>query len=332
MRDIWIGAHALTVKDYHCIECGSGFIPLPDEEYFLKKELKMWLYVNVTDCCNAACPFCVNNASSLNNKVVDVFAFKQMLKKIGTQVYGISFTGGEPLLHPKLLDRLIEVVNSIVDDSVEVDIATNGTNLQALAKLKMQDRISSVHISRHAILDEKNRHLMKWKNAPRKEMIKRFVSSLDDPGKVVLNCVLQKEGVKNCDDIAQYLDFAIEIGVSNTSFISMFQANNYCKEKYVSSSSFPFLSDDDCNEWNKNHIDRKFTVWNRHRDYDYCRCLSGSYKNVMGSTRFYFRSPGEAVRADYCRQLVYTPDNILQDGFGTGKTVLWRDKSSRQSV
>ena len=44
---------------------------------------------------------------------------------------------------------------------------------------------------------------------------------------------------------------------------------------------------------------------------------------IYGKTRFYFRSLGTDTALDYCRQLVYTADNKLRDGFGQHRNVIW---------
>jgi len=152
--------------------------------------------------------------------------------------------------------------------------------------------------------------------------IRDFTQNLKDPGKVVLNCVLQKGGVEKCRDVAEYLDSAIYAGVQNSSFITMFMANEYCRENYLSAHMFPFVSDAGYAEWNRIHPDSQFSVWHRFSDREYCHCISGDYRNKSGRTRFYFRCPGNDTPVDYCRQLVYTADNRLQDGFGSGRKTL----------
>jgi hypothetical protein len=51
MSEIRIGTTALSVKDYECS---------PDdgqkETYLPKRQLRLWLYVNITSRCNAGCP------------------------------------------------------------------------------------------------------------------------------------------------------------------------------------------------------------------------------------------------------------------------------------
>ena len=122
-------------------------------------------------------------------------------------------------------------------------------------------------------------------------------------------------------DVCAYLDKAIEAGIRNTSFITMMPANRYCIDNYISLETFAVISDEQVRRFNETH-ESNISIWNRMRDHDHCRCLSGSYESAAGRTRFYFRCPGESRPSEYCRQLVYTPDNKLQDGFGLNRTVI----------
>ena len=55
MAILSIAGTELKVKDYCCIESGDFFKPLPGEEYLKKPKPALWLYVNLTDKCNASC-------------------------------------------------------------------------------------------------------------------------------------------------------------------------------------------------------------------------------------------------------------------------------------
>lgn len=138
----------------------------------------------------------------------------------------------------------------------------------------------------------------------------------------MLNCVLHKGGIEAVEDVADYLDFAINLGVRNNSFIGMFRTTAFCIEHYISPWSMPVLSDDGCKRWNESNPDKQFFIWNRHADHDWCRCLTGSYQNSSGRTRFYFHCPGEGKRPTFCRQLLYTAENELVAGYGCESKML----------
>ena len=251
-------------------------------------------------------------------------SFRNILKQAAPFIYSISFSGGEPMLFPALVDELIGIADELLAPRTEIDLVTNGTNIEKLPHLRHFSRLSSIHLSRHAPDDIENRRLMNYETAPSLESIRNTLKAMSDSGKVVLNCVLQENSMHSIRDVVEYLDFAISAGVANTAFISMFKANDYCVSHYISPEMLSLETDADFAAWNELHPDQQFYVWNRFRDHDFCRCLSASYKNSQGQTRFYFRCPGEVRRADYCRQLVYTADNLLVDGFGSSRRILLR--------
>ena len=299
MKELKIGNRILKIKDYYCAAC--------DEDYISRSDNKLWLYVNITHMCNAKCPFCVNpSGKNGGENSFSMDKFRKTLLNISPFVSGVSVTGGEPMLYPHLVDETAMAVTGILGTKVEIDLVTNGTALNEILKLKTMDRFESIHISRHKTDDAQNAALMAA-DTPKIQEIKELIGVLSDPAKIVLNCVMQKNGVSNASEMAEYLEMAAEAGVRNTSFVGFFIANQFCKDNYVSPADIDLSQD------------KRFRIWNKFNDYDYCRCCSGDYSTKSGNVRFYYRCPGEKS-ADYCRQLVYTADNKLLDGFG-GKEI-----------
>ena len=152
------------------------------------------------------------------------------------------------------------------------------------------------------------------------EEITKLMSGMKDPGAVVLNCVLQRGGVSSMEDVCGYLSMAAAAGLRNTSFITMFDCNEFTRQNRVSPAQFPVMSGEDEAKEALQRIGRKygmrFALWNHLHDYDHCSCVTGSCATAQGETGFYFRCPGTAQSAAYCRQLVYTADDRLRDGFG----------------
>lgn len=206
------------------------------------------------------------------------------------------------MLRPSLVDDVAAVVTEVLGPYVELDLVTNGTNVAAVPKLKNLKRFESVHISRHRIDDSYNAALFGTR-VPGIADIRDVISQLSDPAQIVLNCVMQKGGVCNAADLSEYLEMAAWAGVRNTSFVGMFLANSFCRENYVALSDIDLTGD------------ARFRLWNQFHDHEFCRCCNGDYKTATGYIRFYYRYPGNK-KAEYCRQLVYTTDNRLLDGFG----------------
>ena len=315
MRTLKIGRTELPVKDYRCALC--GLTGREETDYSPEEEPKLWLYVVLTDSCNADCPFCVNRSScGADAGAVTGSRFEEVLTAVGNRLSGVSFTGGEPMLFPEKLEMLLEIVSRVIPEETEVDMVTNGTGLGRLASIRGLERVATIHISRHAVSDARNRELMRWAGAPSEAELREAVRSLPDPGAAVLNCVLQKGGVEDPDGLADYLEMALRLGVRNTSFISMFQANGFCRTHTVRAEAL--LAE--LREWNASHA-AQFRPWNRFRDHGICSCLTGDYRSGDRSTQFYFRIPGEE-KAGYCRQLVYRPGDVLRDGFGADAKIL----------
>ena len=294
MKSICIGSAQCVIKDYHC----AG----KDGVYVSKQDDKLWLYVNITNQCNARCPFCVNADVNVNPAVVDSEILSRVLKRVKSHIRGVSITGGEPMLYPDLVDTVAMTVKDILGETTPLELVTNGTNLHSISSLRSLDRIASIHISRHMVGDDQNRELMGFE-APSFAQIRKLVARLADPGKVVLNCVMQKGGIETEADIRSFLEMASWAGVRNTSFVGLFLANRFCEEHYISPSSLSLKEDN------------RFSIWNQYHDYDYCSCSSGDYRAENGYVRFYYRCPG-VKKAEYVRQLVYTHDNRLLTGFG----------------
>ena len=302
MGTIRIGHTGLVCKDYECSQ---------DDVYLPKEQLRLWLYICVTDCCPAACDFCVYSASKTGAaKHVDPSRLREVLEQIAPFVSGVSLTGGEPMSDIPLLEDVLQAVRETISPEIEVDMVTNGLNIQRLPSLRGLERFSTVHVSRHAVDDAANASLMRWSAAPPKSVLKAAFSSLSDPGMTVLNCVLQKHGIHDLDSACAYLEMAAEIGAANVSLIGMFHANDYCTANYVSPLSLRL------------ETDPRFTVWNQFHDHEYCQCSTGDYKSSFGYIRYYFRAPGSIPGSACCRQLVYGTDNRLRDGFGAVGRIL----------
>lgn len=293
MRLITIGNRSFHIKDYYCSQDGS---------YNPKNDGKLWLYVNITDVCPASCPFCVNPGRKFGKTEFDLQIFRKTLEDIREHIYGISFTGGEPMLEYELLDSAIGVAGSVMNYSVEIDMVTNGIHLDKIPAFRHLALLDSIHISRHRTEDSENRNLMGIQT-PSKEQVRELLLHIKDPERVVFNCTMHKDGISSPDYMAEYLEMAADIGVRNTSFISLIPANGYCMDQYVDPGMFHLENDS------------RFRVWNHFHDYEYCSCSAGDYRAEKGWVRYYYRSPGKE-KAPYSRQLVYTENNRLLDGFG----------------
>lgn len=298
MRTLQIGTAFLPVKDYHCADASGEYIP--------KDRLKLWLYINLTNRCNARRPFCVNPAVERETHTVSPALLRRTLTTIKDHICGVSITGGEPMLYPHLVDKTAELVTALLGPELPLELVTNGTFLKETAALGSFDRFSGIHISRHCTENADNAALMRAET-PTWSRLCEFLTEVPDPGKITLNCVLQTGGVENPDDARAYLERAAWAGIKNVSFVGMFPANPYCREHYISPKALALAEDD------------RFSIWTEQHDYDFCSCSGGDYRSKYGYIRFYYRCPGTGSPA-WVRQLVYHHDDRLLAGFG-GKDI-----------
>lgn len=294
MKTIKINDQFITIKDYHCSD-GTGYLPREDG--------KLWLYVNLTDVCNGHCAFCINPGRKSGTSPLDLAEFKKTLLFIKDHVYGISITGGEPMLEPMLIDKAIGIVREVFPGNEEIDIVTNGNRFVDILNLRYLNQLDSIHLSRHRLSDEENDvlfgfHTVTW------DELKDTLFRMDDPGAVVLNCVLMKGGIETAEQVEWYLRKALTAGVRNVSFIGMSICNRYCEEHYVDPYDLKLENRD------------RFHIWSNYNDHGFCSCMSGNYESNSGSIRFYIRGMGNGSIPGYTRQLVYTADNRLLKGFG----------------
>ncbi|MCR5403255.1 MAG: radical SAM protein, partial [Butyrivibrio sp.] len=271
-----------------------------------KPDGKLWLYVNLTDICNGSCPFCINPSVRGGKNKIDADSFRETLLKIKDFIYGVSLTGGEPMLFPELANEVIDITKEICGSHVEKDIVTNGTGFSGIINSIDVQNLDSIHLSRHMISDRENDRLFGFTTATADE-ISTVLRRMEDPAQIVLNCVLMAHGINTAKAVARYLEFASGLGVRNVSFIGLSRHNAFCEQNYI-----------DPRQLNIAH-DSRFHIWNEYHDHEYCSCSSGSYDAENGSIRFYYRRMGER-KALYTRQLVYTADNRLLAGF-SGKEI-----------
>ena len=297
MKTVQLGDKTLVIKDYYCSD-GAGYYPRTDG--------KLWLYVDLTDVCNGHCPFCINPGRKSGTSPFDLGAFRKTLMRIRDHVYGISLTGGEPMLTPQLVDDAAGVVREIFDGDEEIDLVTNGVGFGSILDLRHLATFGSIHLSRHRLTDEENDRLFGFHTVTWEEL-RKTVALLRDPGAVVLNCILMKGGIETAEQVGEYLKRAAAAGVQNVSFIGMSKCNRFCEEHYVN----PFDL--------KLEENGSFHIWSRYRDHGFCGCMSGSYETDACSIRFYMRGMGDR-NVPYTRQLVYTEDNRLLAGF-SGDTI-----------
>ena len=277
-----IEAFRRNAQPHECVKKGSG---IPNGKRINGRSIHL-CPANLTGICNGNCPFCINPGRKAGISPFDMGTFQDTLNRVREHVYGISLTGGEPMLTPYLVDDAVGAIADVFRNGEEIDLVTNGFQFDNILKLKNQASIFSIHLSKHRLSDDANDaffgfHTVSWNE------LNQILSRLDDPGAIVLNCVVMKGGIDSVSQVKAYLEKASATGVRNVCFIGMNRSNSFCEEHYL--DPFDLKLDED----------PRIHIWSRYADYDYCHCMSGSCDGETCSIRFYLRGicPGPALRS-----------------------------------
>ena len=111
----------------------------------MKKRFKK-AYVEITNVCNLSCNFCPKTEGE--SKFIDIDEFRHVLLEIRPFTdYIYLHLMGEPLLHPKLEQLLIEAESF----GLKVNITTNGTLLRRQENVLLQSKaLRQVNVSLHS--------------------------------------------------------------------------------------------------------------------------------------------------------------------------------------
>ncbi|MCQ2795910.1 MAG: anaerobic ribonucleoside-triphosphate reductase activating protein [Bacilli bacterium] len=91
-----------------------------------------------TEGCNFRCPFCHNGSLVLNqhNPIIPWSEIQDLLKNRKGKIDAVVITGGEPLIHPDIVDKIKE----IKEMGYMVKLDTNGTNPKLMIEL-IEDKL-----------------------------------------------------------------------------------------------------------------------------------------------------------------------------------------------
>lgn len=207
----------------------------------------------IAQACQARCAFCFSKASiSSQQRHVEpdwprITDWLMQAKRLGAERAVIT-GGGEPtLLYP---DDLLKLVRACKTHFEKVVLITNGHALATLSPRHRTDAIARLHaaglrvmaISRHHFDDTLNEGLMGL-STPIKALIQtwREQTTAWPDLQMRLICVLQKGAIDSHAALTEYLDWAIQLGISQVCF----------KELYVSTSMESVYHDRQSNAWSR---------------------------------------------------------------------------------
>ena len=150
------------------------------------------LYIELTNLCNAKCPFCSNPYKTNTN--LDISVLKKVLNELDGVIDKVTLTGGEPLLYPHF-DELLDVLDN--SNILFYALTTNGYFLSKRLEAINKSKIRYVNISRHHYLDTVNNEIFGIK-------IPKYVL----PDKEVRLQAVITETFNTYDDILNFINYA----------------------------------------------------------------------------------------------------------------------------
>ena len=272
----------LRLRAYGCAPTGGDYV-IPEGP------LKVQLTLMPTTYCPAACPFCIA-APHDRRDAMDLRPLEALLPDVAR------------------LDRIVSMVFDVFGHDMEITLDTNGMGLHHLQEIRELPHVDTVHISRHHYDDEANFRIFGTRAVPTAAALRRAIGGISYKDLFVMNCMLMKDHIGTPEAVRRYLDFAAGLGAGKVAFITATPVNGFARAQAVRFDDV--ISRDDPSML----FTRGF------HDFEWCRCQDGVYCSGNGLIEFYGRST-DARACDYCRGLVFGPDNRLRSGFGGA--VIW---------
>ena len=286
----------LRVRACACAQDGGD--PRP-----LEGHIRLQLSILPSSWCMADCPFCIAAPHDRMN-AMDLKRLEHVLLRLkdADLLRGVTITGGEPFADVKRVDRIVSMLFGIFGTDLEITLNTNGCAIERIGEIRELVHVDTIHVSRHHYDDEINRKLFGTDAVPDAETLKRAMHSVSFRDLFVMNCMLLRDHIGTAQEVHRYLDFAIETGAGKVAFITGTPVNDYMRRQRVEYEDVI------------RRDDPAFLFTRSFRDYEWCRCQDGVYCSEAGLIEFYGRRT-DARGCDYCRGLVYGPDNLLRAGF-----------------
>lgn len=149
-----------------------------------------YVRISLTDKCNLRCVYCMpDDVRFERNYINDDLGFDdykfiiKMMADIG--ITKVRFTGGEPLLYPKLIELVKYTYNSGIED---IAITTNGMGLYEIASELRRSGLTTVNISIDSLKEYKFKEITRYGKLT--EVLKSINKCLSLGIKVKINCVL----------------------------------------------------------------------------------------------------------------------------------------------
>ncbi len=268
------------------------------------------LYIKVTDDCNAKCDFCANNLSR-DFGSLDFAKLGIVIRYLYDRnlLHGVSLTGGEPMLYPDIVNKIINLVYSI-DPHIEVQLSTNGINFRRLLDFENINNLESIHLSRHHYDEKVNQRIFHSSKVASDNDIIYVQDHLEDKKIININTLVMKGYIDSLKEIKAMLNYVGRVGVYKNGFVSLMKCNEFSKERFINFNDI------------FRHLDKDFFLSHHFYSKTYCECIDGVYLTDDAKiVEFYARMVKECNQCESkTMQLVYTTNNRVLNGFG-GKEI-----------
>lgn len=292
----------INMRDYLC--------STNKDEYPLKANPSLRLYVKVTDDCNAKCKFCVNESSKDNGKI-DIIKLEYVIRYLYEKglLHGVSLSGGEPMVYPDTVNDIIQMVYRI-DPNIEVQLSTNGLNFRKLLEFDNVNNLESIHLSKHHYDEEINQSIFHSRKVASEDDIIYVQEGLKDKKIININTLVMKGYIDSLKEIKAMLNYVGRLGIYKDGFVSLMKCNEFARDRFINFNEI------------FNNLDKNFFLSHHFYSKGYCECVDGLYLTDQAKlVEFYARMVKECEDCDkQVTQLVYTSHNKVLSGFG-GKVI-----------
>ena len=184
-----------------------------------------YLRLSVTSACNFDCFYCHREGDDCDTK--NSLNYNEMLDIIRTArdfgIFRLTLTGGEPLLHPKILKIIKKSKKSLGIEYVAM--ATNGSKLEEMAPALKKAGLDSLAISLDTLNPTKLTRISKVKP----EMMGNIIRGIDkaieeDITHITVNHVVTRSNISELFDIIKFArDRQIKVKLLETIVVSACQ-------------------------------------------------------------------------------------------------------------
>ena len=262
------------------------------------------LFIQVTNGCQANCPFCIYHNKSIDD--FDIVKFREVLEEISDHaVKKLNITGGEPCLYTDLFDKVMESIsNHFSNRGSEITLNTNGINLEHA--FEYSKNINYYAISRHHYDDNKNYKIFETDRIPSMHEIISCINKYNilKDSDIQLRCNLIDGYIDSLDQIKIYMKMWMDAGINDFGFVTLMLNNDFCKSHQI---DFNDLIKED------KDIITNYTHTRYENSEIYCKCANYVYKNNGKLATFYTRLFNHNENTDSI--LVYD-GKYLRHGFG----------------